>query len=175
MSGKKQDHQGYLEISRGDLRFNAHLIQSKVDVPVIGVVKCDGYGVSAMEAVRAWRSVGVTMFAVSDPEEALALRRGGVSEDILLLAPVVQLELIGQLIKQDIILTVTDTDCAARYLRENSGRIRVHIAVDTGMGRFGFHWEDRQGVLALYQELPLQVEGIFSHFAASFAASDRMT
>ena len=79
----------YLEISREDLAFNAKTITEYVDVPVIGVVKCDGYGVSGPEAARAWVSAGVTMLAVSDPAEAFALREAGFAEeDILLLAPV---------------------------------------------------------------------------------------
>ena len=64
----------YLEISREDLAFNAKAITEYVGVPVIGVVKCDGYGVSGPEAARAWVSAGVTTLAVSDPAEAFALR-----------------------------------------------------------------------------------------------------
>ncbi len=67
----------YLEISREDLAFNAKAITEYVGVPVIGVVKCDGYGVSGPEAARAWVSAGVTTLAVSDPAEAFALRDAG--------------------------------------------------------------------------------------------------
>ena len=62
----------YLEISRADLAHNAQAVCSYVNVPVIGVVKCDGYGVSGPEAAAAWVSAGVTTLAVSDPAEALA-------------------------------------------------------------------------------------------------------
>ena len=44
----------YLEISRADLAHNARAVCDYVNVPVIGVVKCDGYGVSGPEAAAAW-------------------------------------------------------------------------------------------------------------------------
>ncbi len=81
----------YLEISREDLRANAQAVCGYVDVPVIGVVKCDGYSVSGAAAATAWVSAGVGTLAVSDPAEALALREAGFTgQDILLLAGVLE-------------------------------------------------------------------------------------
>ncbi len=51
--------QGYLEINRHDLRENARRVTEAVDCPVIGVVKCDGYGVSAVEAAAAQTEICV--------------------------------------------------------------------------------------------------------------------
>ncbi|MCC8182153.1 MAG: alanine racemase [Clostridiales bacterium] len=169
--------QGYLEISRQDLRENARRVTEAVGCPVIGVVKCDGYGVSAAEAAAAWESAGAAMLAVSEPEEALALRRAGFREtDLLLLSPVVSPGLLEALIGAGVILTVTNPDTARRYARLGGGRpVRVHVSADTGMGRFGLRWDDLEGFRAVYRTEGLQFEGCFSHFAASFEASRRMT
>ena len=136
--------QSYLEISRGDLQYNARTVANYVGRPIIGVVKCDGYGVSTAEAAAAWRSAGVTLFAVSEPEEALALREAGFTrEDILLLTPVVSAPLLSALLEAGIILTVTGPECARRYAQAGAGRpVRVHVAVDTGLGRFGLRWNE---------------------------------
>ena len=77
----------YLEISRAALRRNAAAVREAVQVPIIGIIKCNGYGVTIYEAAAAWQAAGITMFGVSRPEEALELRKFGFREDILLLCP----------------------------------------------------------------------------------------
>ena len=167
----------YLEISRTDLAHNAQAVCGYVNVPVIGVVKCDGYGVSGPEAAAAWVSAGVTTLAVSDPAEALALREAGFTEqDILLLAPVADGVLLDALLDAGVILTVSGPDCARFYAGQREGApVRVHVAVDTGMGRFGTRWTDLEDLLEIYRTPGLTCEGIFSHFAASFEAGSART
>lgn len=166
----------YLEISRADLAANAKTVVDYVGVPVIGVVKCDGYGVSSVEAARAWISAGVTTLAVSDPAEALVLRRAGFAQDILVLAPAADPAVLDALLDEGIILTVSGPDSARRYARHRGNRpVRVHVAVDTGMGRFGTRWTDTEELLEIYRTEGLSFEGIFSHFAASFESGRERT
>lgn len=167
----------YLEISRADLAHNAQAVCDYVNVPVIGVVKCDGYGVSGPEAAAAWVSAGVTTLAVSDPAEALALRAAGFTEqDILLLAPVADGALLDALLDAGVVLTVSGPGCARFYAGRREGApVRVHVAVDTGMGRFGTRWTDTEQLLEVYRTPGLAFEGIFSHFAASFEAGSART
>lgn len=167
----------YLEISRDDLRFNAAAVAEYVGVPVIGVVKCDGYGVSVQEAAAAWVSAGVATLAVSEPSEAFALRRAGFTDqDILLLAPVGGEALLRALIDDGIILTVSSPAGAAFYAQHRGERtLRVHTAVDTGMGRFGVRWTDTDALLEIYRTEGLAFEGIFSHFAAAFESGNART
>ncbi len=167
----------YLEISRADLAANARAICGYVGVPVIGVVKCDGYGVSAPEAAAAWASAGVSFFAVSDPAEAFALREAGFTEqDILLLAPVSDPDLLDALMDAGIVLTVSGPACARLYAEHAKGRVvRAHVAVDTGMGRFGSRWTDVDELMEVYGTQGIRFEGIFSHFAASFEEGNERT
>ncbi len=166
----------YMEISTENLRDNARTVAQAVGVPVIGVVKFDGYGVSLEAAAKAWQSAGVNVFAVSESWEALKLRQLGFTEDILLLAPVSDGETVKTLLDNGIILTVSDLENARFYLKykqENS--LRVHIKVDTGMGRFGIRWTDAQQLTQVYALEGLQVEGIFSHFGKSFEKEYKLT
>lgn len=166
----------YLEISRADLAANAKAVADYVGVPVIGVVKCDGYGVSGVEAARAWVSVGVTTIAVSEPGEALVLRQAGIDQDILVLAPVADPELLDALLEGGIILTVSGPESARRYAQRSGDRpVRVHVALDTGMGRFGTRWTDIEELLEIYRTEGIVFEGIFSHFAASFESGREKT
>lgn len=151
------------------LAWNAGRIISHIPVPVIGVVKCDGYGVSLTEAARVWQAAGVTMFAVSLPEEAIALRQAGFSEDILLMSPVADVQTLNAMLDNGIILTITGFENAGFYALNAEGNlIRAHVAVDTGMGRFGIRWTDTEQLTAVYSMFGFSVEGIFSHFAKSF-------
>ncbi len=157
----------FLSVSRRELLENAQAIIGAVSVPVIGVVKCGGYGISVTEAAAVWCEAGVTMLAVSKPQEALTLREAGFTEEILLLAPVAHPETIRAMIENNIILTVTGTGMAALYTACGEN-VRVHVAVDTGLGRFGIRWTDAEQFAALYGMKGLHFEGIFSHFAQSF-------
>ena len=85
-----QDH--FMRIDTQILARNAKTCVEAVQVPVIAVVKMDGYGVGIIRAAEIWRSAGASMFAVSEPREALALRQAGFTEDILLMAPVAEAE-----------------------------------------------------------------------------------
>lgn len=173
----KREYAGnYLEISTDVLARNARTVVDAVNVPVIGVVKFDGYGVTLPVAARAWQAAGVTMFAVSESWEALALRQAGFTEDILLMAPVADKQVLESLLEQDIILTVSDMQ-NAKFYSENRGdcTARVHVKVDTGMGRFGVRWTDTAQLITIYNVEGLRFEGIFSHFGKSFEKKYRLT
>ena len=159
----------YLEISRAALRRNAAAVRKAVQVPVIGIIKCNGYGVTINEAAAAWQAAGISMFGVSRPEEALSLRKMGFREDILLLCPVADPQTLMEMTENNVILTVSSFDNAQFYAL-NAARypVRVHIAIDTGMGRFGIRWSNIEQVKAVYSLSGFSFEGIFSHFTHSF-------
>ena len=166
----------YLEISTQALARNARTVVEYVKTPVIGVIKFDGYGVTLPVAARAWQEAGVTMFAVSESWEALALREAGFTEDILLLAPVADAATLKTLLDSNIILTVADLE-NGRFYQANRGdaQPRVHVKVDTGMGRFGIRWTDTEQLTAVYELEGLRFEGIFSHFGKSFEKKYKLT
>lgn len=171
-----RDDDNYLEISRQALRRNARTVCDYVGVPVIGVVKCDGYGVTLLEAALAWKSAGATMFAVSRPQDAATLRHAGFREDILLLTPVSDGETLQDMARCNVILPVTSVETARFYCGNGTGTpVRVHVAVDTGMGRFGVRWTDLAQLKAIYALPGLRFEGIFSHFSKSFEKKYRQT
>lgn len=169
-------HSNYLEISRAALRRNAAAVREAVQTPIIGIVKCDGYGITLCEAAAAWQAAGITMFGVSRPEEALELRKKGFKEDILLLSPVADSKILTEILKNNVILTVSSLENAQFYsVNANRHTIRAHIAIDTGMGRFGILWNDTAQAKAVFKMDGFSFEGIFSHFSCSFEKNYRKT
>lgn len=156
----------FIEIRRDILCANAKAVVEAVKVPVIGVLKFDGYFIGITEAAKAWQNAGVTMFAVSESWEALALRKDGFTEDILLMAPVADEKTLAELVTADIILTVGDLE-NARFCQANGAK-RVHVKVDTGMGRFGTDYRDVEQIKAIYALEGLCFEGIYSHFGKAY-------
>lgn len=166
----------FVEIKRSALERNARAVTEYVGAPVIAVVKFNGYGMGIAEAAKAWQKAGVSMFAVSESWEAVALRQAGFTEDILLLAPVADENTLSEMLKNGIILTVSD-EKNARFYQSHRGEatIRVHVKVDTGMGRFGVRWMDTGKLKAIYAMEGFSFEGIFSHFGKSFEKEYRLT
>ncbi len=168
--------ESYLEVSLGALRENAKAIVEYVQVPVIGVVKCDGYGMSLEAAARAWVEAGAAMLGVSTPREALHLRRAGFDQEMLLMAPVADEGIFSDLLEQNVIFTLSSLENAQNYARWAAGKtVRVHVAVDTGMGRFGIPWREVDRLKELYAQKGFSFEGTFSHFAKAFEAEYHIT
>ena len=102
---------------------------------VIPVLKDNACGLGMERIMALLQSEGVRLFACSTPDEALQL--SGKGADILLLSCVHDRKTMEKLAAQDIILAVESFD-QAETLASLSKDVRVHLAVDTGFGRFGF-------------------------------------
>lgn len=169
-------HNNYLSVRRQVLKSNAKAVTDHIKVPVMGVVKMDGYGMGVVEAANIWLDAGVSMLAVAEPWEALAIREAGIEADILLMAPVADREIFAALLEKGVIFTISDLHNAKFYLENaNAQTVRAHIKVDTGMGRFGVRWTDISQLKEIYALEGISFEGIFSHFGKSFETEFNMT
>ena len=167
----------WAEISLGNLDYNIKNIIKKVgrDVEVIGVIKADGYGHGSVRVAEVLRKNGVKTFAVATLSEVIALREGGITEEIIMLGLTPDLY-ADTIIQYDITPVVCSLSNAAAISRaaETSGKIiKGFVAIDTGMGRIGYQTEDPDAIpeILRMETLPgFQVKGIFSHFATADAA-----
>lgn len=138
---------------------------------IMAVVKANGYGHGAVPVARAALEAGATRLAVARLCEALELRRAGIEAPVLIFGYVPP-EQLPCALENKITLTVYRPDMAEQVAvaAESKGtRATVHLEVDTGMGRLGFPAED-EGAAEIQKVclLPgLQVEGIYTHFAAA--------
>ncbi len=142
------------------------------------VVKCNAYGHGAVECARALAEAGAEWMSVSSVEEALALRDAGVKQRILLLSgywPGQEAIIASQDLTPAIwsVAQVADLDAAAYA---NGTPLRVHLKVDTGMGRLGALVEELPRILAaLRHSKNIQLEGVMSHLASAEAPESEQT
>lgn len=159
------------QIRMEDLAHNIFRVRKQAAVPVWGVIKLDGYGMGLLFLARVLESCGVSRFAVSTVEELVRLRKAGfVRQDVLMLSPPATGEELEQILNQRGIFSVGSLELARQIqgLAQHRGRrARVHIKVDTGMGRFGFLPEEYESIRSLYAMPELSVEGIYSHFSCA--------
>jgi len=154
------------------------LQQSAPNTRVIAVVKADGYGHGANTCVCTLLDAGCDFFAVSCLEEAYPVRNQAKNNaDILILGYTMPLpQMVGELAKNNFIQTLLSPDYAHELSnvvkKENLAPLRVHIAVDTGMGRIGYPArtekeieETVQNILALRDDCAFEICGMFTHFA----------
>lgn len=135
---------------------------------IIGVVKADGYGHGAVRTARAidkW----VIGYAAAAADEALELRRNGISKPILVLGSV-RRDRFYELLAADIRPAISTEETASAFsaLAEAAGvRGRVHLAVDTGMSRIGFRPDEAslEAIERIGRMKGIFIEGIFTHFA----------
>lgn len=158
---------------------NFKLIKEYANAPVYAVVKADAYGHGAAVCAPALESVGADGFAVSNIEEAEELRRAGVRVPILILG-YTPADCAARLAYGDIAQCVYSLEYA-RALNECSKacrvRPKVHLKLDTGMGRIGFDISSDTSCaideMAEVLGMPnLDCEGIFTHFSSADGGSD---
>lgn len=137
---------------------------------IMGIIKADGYGHGAIPIARALNEL-VDEYGVAILEEGLELRRAGIQKPILILG-FTPSEQHKDMIAYDIMTTVFQYDMAEKISKEacRQGKIaKIHIKIDTGMGRIGFKIEDESvDSIKRISQLPgIKIEGIFSHFSKS--------
>jgi alanine racemase len=138
---------------------------------VMAVVKADGYGHGAYQvADRALRE-GAEWLGVALLDEALELRKKGIAAPILVLSSFPERG-ISLAIQYDITITVYQLEMLLKIEREaakQQKKVRIHIKVDTGMGRIGMRTTDelRAFIAAAQKCRWIEIEGMFTHFATA--------
>ncbi len=160
------------EIDLDAIAFNLRVIRSLVGagVKICPAVKADGYGHGAIPVSRTVLDAGAEMLGVATLEEALELREAGISAPILILQCVPP-KGIPEIVAKDISTMVCDLRFAAELSNHavaTGKKVKVHIKVDTGMGRLGvFPSEVVKFAIQLSRMPGLVIEGIFTHFPSS--------
>ncbi|MHC4849527.1 MAG: alanine racemase [Planctomycetota bacterium] len=145
---------------------------------VIAIVKANAYGHGAVPIAWHLASQGVDMLGVGDSQEAIELREAGISIPIVILGAIVPGEMTA-VVAHDIEVTVHSGErvrLLEREARRASRPVRVHLKVDTGMGRLGCS-PGRAAELAtiIHQSEFLHFVGLCTHFSSVGAAPDEFT
>lgn len=168
-----KEHSIWAEINLTALADNLREVRRLVgpDTQVAAVVKADAYGHGLVEAARTLLDHGADRLAVARVEEGIALRRAGIGASVLVMGftPPAQ---YGAALDHDLTLTVYEAELA-RQLANTAGRqgrtARVHLKVDTGMGRLGVPSgrDVYRHIIAIVTLPHLEIEGLYTHFACA--------
>lgn len=161
-------------IEQDKLLSNVQEILSRAgDAKVFAVVKGNGYGFGIDSYVPLLYKAGLRYFAVTDTDDAVKIRKMNLQDsEILMLRSTSIPEEVKKLIENDIILTVGSISAAkvANSLASDSGKAcRVHLKIDTGMGRYGFLPDNTDDIFSVFTDFPsIKVCGMFTHFSCAF-------
>ena len=162
----------WLEVDLEAVAHNVQQIKEFVgpSVDVLAVLKADAYGHGAVKVARTALNNGASYCGVASVNEAVRLRDAGITAPILVLG-YTPAWLAKQALLHNITLTVYDADVARLYSRaakELRRTARIHIKVDTGMGRLGLLPDQVPAFAQALRDLPgVEVEGIFTHFSVA--------
>ena len=164
----------YAEISLDAVLHNFDAVAGLLppEVKKMAVVKANAYGHGAARVALALQE-RADYFAVACLQEGAELRRAGIRKPVLIFAPISP-ALYGELLELDLTATLFDPEegkALSRLALSLGKKAKVHLAVDTGMGRIGVS-PDENGALAAEEICALEgieLEGVFSHFAAADA------
>lgn len=161
----------WIETDLAAIRHNTRrLVALAGGAALMAVVKANAYGHGALAVAQAAVAAGARWVGVARADEGLALRAGGLTAPVLVLGYTPPGQAAAAL-AHDLTLTVFDAGTAAAYaaLARAQGRAaRVHVKLDSGMGRLGVLPADAPAfVSALHALDGLTVDGLFTHFAGS--------
>ncbi|MBI3397835.1 MAG: alanine racemase [Deltaproteobacteria bacterium] len=157
-------------IDRAAIRSNFLQVKKNIakEVDILAVVKANAYGHGAVETAKALGQAGCKFFGVAICEEGIKLREAGVKAPVIILGGIYT----GQrrdIVKYNLTPVIFDIDTAHQlnnFSSKTGRKIKVHVKIDTGMGRLGLLPEEVEPFFQKLKRLAnLEVDGILSHFA----------
>ena len=161
----------FVEIDVSCVEHNFNQIKTHLNgQKILCVVKGNAYGHGAVEMSRIFQDLGADYLGVAIPEEGIELRRAGITLPILVLSAVLESQ-IPICITNHLTITVPSeqkllaVDTAAAQMKTVA---RVHLKIDTGMGRIGVNWSRASCLLHTMNTVKnIHYEGVYTHFARS--------
>lgn len=172
-----------LIINRNDLRHNINIIKDLVknekDYTIIGVVKGNGYGLGLKEYSEFLIDNGIKMLATATVEESINLRKINKEIEILNMSSTAIKAELEELVKNNITVTIGSIKSAEiiNEIAKNGTKIKAHIKIDTGFGRYGFLYNDISTIIKTIKEINknVKIEGIFTHFSLAYYKNSKST
>ena len=140
------------------------------------VVKADAYGHGAVTVANEYEKLGADYFAVSNIEEALQLRSGGITKPILILGytPADMADVLSENNISQAVFSLEYAKLLSEAAVSCGVKIKIHIKIDTGMSRIGFFYQKPDRDYHSIDEIctactleNLESEGVFTHFSVA--------
>ena len=155
----------WIELDMNNLTWNIQETRKRVgDRPILAVVKCNAYGHGLVEMSRGMAHNGISHFGVVKVWEAVSLREKKIGDLVLNLGPFSRME-ASEIVKHDISQSVyTDAvDILAEEARKQQKQVKVHIKIDTALGRIGIPMAEAGAFIEKVGAMPeIQIEGVMT-------------
>ncbi|TAE58028.1 MAG: alanine racemase, partial [Bacteroidetes bacterium] len=162
----------FFQINLDALLHNFRTLQARLPegVKTMCMVKAFSYGSGTWEIARELENAGADYLAVAYASEAIDLRNSGVGLPIMVMNP--DSSSLDALIRYEVEPEISNMDILRRYLQAarmaGLASPRIHLKLETGMGRLGFLEEELGEVIAFLQQHPdVTIVSVMSHMAAS--------
>lgn len=163
-------------VNLAHIRYNLNQVMAHLPdcTQAWAVVKANAYGHGSVEVAR-YLEEAVTGFCLSNMDEAMELRQAGIQAPLLVMG-IVPVEAVSIAIEHDIRLTIASEEWFEALLQkeESVEGLKVHLKLDTGMGRIGFR--QLSSLKRVVEALPnkgIVFDGIFTHFATADERDDQ--
>lgn len=162
-----------LTIDLGSLVYNLEQLRGCTgkDIKIMGIVKSDAYGHGLVPVSKTLEKNGVYCLGVSFIEEAVELRKAGIQIPIVILCGIETDEDAEAVIENGLTPVVFDLISAERLEKISSQKkeiTRIHVKIDTGMGRLGINLNDTVSILKEIKKFRfLNVEALMSHLSSA--------
>ena len=158
---------------------NYKILKSQTSAKVMAIVKADAFGHGIIEVSKKLESIGVDILATADLEEATQIRQAGIKSPLLAWLHGSETDFESAITNniQIGLSTVAGLEAVAEAARKLSGCAKVHLKVDTGLGRNGAALTDWPAVIKKAVELRneglIELVGVFSHLSGTSDADDK--
>jgi len=160
------------QIDLSALRGNYQLVKEETakECRMLAVVKADAYGHGALRVSRELEDMGVDYLGVAILEEAIELREAGIGSPIIILGGLFEGQ-EGAAFDHDLTPVVFGPESAERIDTEagrRNKRCKIHIKIDTGMGRLGVRADKALSLLTKVTKMQgIDIEGLATHFSSA--------
>ncbi len=163
-------------IDKKSLINNINVVKEKAGVPVIGVVKGNGYGFGITEMTKILKSCGIKTFAITETKDISTLKSILDDEDILILRSTTNYDEAKVIAENNCIATIGSMEACLlmdSVSKELGVKTRCHLKVDTGLSRYGFLPNETEKMLDCYKANNLSFCGIYTHFSHAFCDTQK--
>ncbi len=163
----------WIELDRKNLQHNIHVLSTLLPAgcSFMPAIKANAYGHGAVLIAKELNHLGIRAFCTASAAEAVQLRENGIAGDILVLGWTHPSD-FPLLMKYDLTQAVLNCEYAD-LLDAFHGKIKAHIAVDTGMHRVGEPAENRDAIFHILNRKHLLVTGMYTHLCADDSPDEK--
>lgn len=162
----------YLEVNLKNIEENIKKIKNEVGehVEIAPVIKADAYGLGVKKLKNILERNNIKLVIVATIEEAINLRKAKFNMDILILNELLPYE-AKMVVKYDLTVGLSELTVAKEIneiAKKENKKIKIHVEIDTGMGRVGINEKDTAEFFEKLKVLKyLEIEGIYTHFSSA--------